>query len=337
MTSVLSVDKIDPKTLIAARIRYSLKSDTDAIQIITDNCMRLKSIYEGGFNQMYWTSEDRETLGVIVANSMVADSVRDGMLKDLEFCDQQCKTESKGHIEIIDNLGVFLEVCFKNQEKKKFKDLVQRILRSYDLDQIKLLLRLCWACSQVLGLAEFSSAELKSPKADEAFMYKVCFEFLRDTDKLSSMPRSSKLGRLAMAQQWMAEYIEKGKSDKPEKKEKEKEKEKSEAAAKEKVVSVDPSIKARNNHGRQMVKAKEEDEEEEDDEEDEEEDDEEEDDEEEDDEEDDDESEDENGQGKDGEDDDDGRDENDEEDGEEDDEDGDENENENANGNDKVE
>ena len=107
--------RLDPKTLSAVKIRYDV-SDRRAVDIISDNCKLLKDLYESGFARLYWTAEDRESMSVIMQNHayfQISNVSLKKMLSDMAKCEKETKSETLNTLEIIDNLGVFLELCFQ--------------------------------------------------------------------------------------------------------------------------------------------------------------------------------------------------------------------------------
>ena len=204
----MEIKDIDPHTLRSVSIRYDT-GDKEALKIIQDNAKVLVDVYEGKFARLYWTCEDRETLAIIIKNKLASEANIKLMLEDLKYSEEKCAADEPNTLEIIDNLGVFLELCFRKTSPEELQRRVRKVLQHYTDGQIRTLLRLISICQEYLTKSLDDRQDIPPPNAKKAFIYHVCYEFLRDADHISSSSsRIYKLKRLNAAAAQMASYPE---------------------------------------------------------------------------------------------------------------------------------
>jgi hypothetical protein len=248
----MEIKVIEPLTLQAVQTRYDVKS-SEAIEIIKSNCEILKKLYEDGFCRLYWTAEDRETLDVLTQNRLVKDSkIITKMLQDLERCEKECKDDKPNDIEIIDNLGVFLEMCFQKCENWEFRQRLRKICRAYLPSQLELLLRLTATCYSML--LNSPQDAITKPSKKKKFIFHVCYEFLRDADKqCSKISREEKFSRLSTAQTTLADIIAKQHAEPEKESPKEKEEQPPVVQRKQKEISEPPVKKEKEKEKKKKV------------------------------------------------------------------------------------
>jgi hypothetical protein len=119
---------------------------------------------------------------VLLQNRLIDDEQAKVMMNDLEACERMFSTESRHNTTILDNMGIFLEFCFKRQKRENFINGLCNLVHQYTTDQINILLSMTTNCLQIHLNSSDTAVGDTHP-----FIIRVCNEFLMDAvDSLSS-------------------------------------------------------------------------------------------------------------------------------------------------------
>jgi len=144
------------------------------MNVITDNCQMLLRIYSNNEHRIYWNTEDKETLMVLLQNKLLSDDIAQAMMADLQKCESEFKHQDPGNVVIMDNIGVFLEFCLMSRSLRDFEAGLDAMMESYSIEQLTMLMNMVNNCLQI-HLSGINITE------DSPFVIRVCDEFLRDS------------------------------------------------------------------------------------------------------------------------------------------------------------
>lgn len=212
----MELKTIDSKVLSTIKGRYGIDSDEEAIRQVKINIKVLRDLYEQKYHRLYWTSEDKETLQVIQKNAMVAKEILKIMVADLRESEEQMKAAEAEdwEIEIIDNLGAFLEMCFTRDEAG-VKETVRRISRTYSIEQLDVLFNILHKAETMLQNAK-DKQDIPPLPDDAKFGDKAVHEFLSDAHQLTGDSSvADKQANLFSALATLAREIKEKKNPKP--------------------------------------------------------------------------------------------------------------------------